>query len=248
LAAEGYCCSCGGRAYGKDLAQRRAVTVKSFLVAQGAVRAEDVRVIAYGEDDPVVDTDDEDLEAEAREHSDSHIADRRVVIREWRGQHTTSVPGGAASAAQGRAVAKVSSWYRHAGEGGAFHRLADGLVLHSGDGIAISALVYRECWVYVFRNGPGGEQTCLFPNPEFCSGKADKNPLEPEREHWWPRSGEGFRPDQTPGEEQTIAFVSAGTDPRLGDLRQKLAHGAAVVPAEGTSPQTPGPKRRTKTR
>jgi hypothetical protein len=89
---------------------------------------------------------------------------------------------------------------------------------------------------------------CLFPNPEFCSGKADKNPLEPEREHWWPRSGEGFRPDQTPGEEQTIAFVSAGTDPRLGDLRQKLAHGAAVVPAEGTSPQTPGPKRRTKTR
>ena len=69
---EGYTDSIGSEAYNKDLSQRRAQSVKDYLISQG-ISANRMRAIGYGEEQPIA----------TNETAAGRAENRRVELGEW---------------------------------------------------------------------------------------------------------------------------------------------------------------------
>jgi tetratricopeptide (TPR) repeat protein len=243
IAIEGYACSCGEKSYGKWLAQKRAETVRDYLIKHANLSPENVFIIAHGEDNPVADTGDEDLGDSECEMDEKHSMNRRVVIREWRGQRPPGNPNPGnpdPPSVPPRASAKVSFWWRPVGEK-QFRRLKDGEVLHSGDEFKIFMLAYHPVYAYVFHHGSADDWVRLFPNEKFCKESPASNPLQPERKYWLPRFGEGMQLDDVTGTEETFVYISSGPDLELEKFPSQPVKKPLRPKPPGPSPVPPPP-------
>jgi outer membrane protein OmpA-like peptidoglycan-associated protein len=224
VAIEGYTCSCGSKDYGKRLARKRAETIRDYFVSKGLLSPGNTIIVAYGEDNPVVDTGDENLPPDECEHSESHSMNRRVVIRPGPGGDPGGNPGSDPGPVKYRPAVKVSFWWRPSA-GGQFRRLTNGAVLHTQDQVKVFLLASHPCYAYVLHKGSVGDYECLFPNEAFCKEALARNPLEPERHYWLPGFAEGFHLDNVTGLEETTVYISATPDRALEDLIARLLKG-----------------------
>lgn len=210
---EGHTDKRGPAAYNKDLSLKRAVTVRDFLVTNGAV-AERLEVVGRGEEDLVSDGDT----------LEDHRKNRRVVIRR---EFASPLAGGLArrdyeAPPESLTIAVICQF-------------PDGLikVLREGERLPRQARYRLECvpqknmHLYVLRRRNGANTECLFPR-SFSSDVVDrsgKNPSEAFSVYYMPSATEFYEaPDQ--GDSLSIQFYAA-TEP-IAQL-EELAYKADVI-------------------
>jgi hypothetical protein len=126
--------------------------------------------------------------------------------------------------------------------GGAWSRISESTVLHSGDGFRVRARANRLVYLYVFNVDAGGNTTLLFPHterffPELqTAGIRAENPVRPREDVIVPPLGEGqpffFTLDETTGEE--TLWVVASMDPvaEVEAFLPRLRSGGRLGPDE----------------
>lgn len=206
IAIEGHTCTCGAADSNKAMAHKRAATVRDFLVDQGAIPSTAIQLIPHGETKTISGSPHENLPPIQCDIDVLHSMDRRVVIRQVNSTTTNT--------ASLLPPTQISFWHRPKNKD-AFLQLEDGAILYSGDEFRIFMMAQDPVYAYLFHHGSGGDWVCLFPNENFSLEAPAKNPLEAGRKYWLPRFSGGFVLDDTPGQEETLVYLSTEPHPTM---------------------------------
>ena len=223
--------TCGCREAGEDSSASfgRAQAVREYLLQHASSAHRSLYLKPFFASDLADNGTRRDLPPEQCEIDEVHAMDRRVVIRELSVEDLEDaarlIPPETMSI-----LAKVSFWFRRAGNGDAFQRLLDDSVLRAGDEIRLFVIAAEPVYAYIFHRGSAGEWTCLFPNEQFSLEAPAANPVEPGRKYWLPGFGHGIPLDNTPGTEETFVYLSERADARM---EQWVREGVPFLIGEG---------------
>jgi len=206
IAIEGHTCTCGAADGNKAMAHQRAATVRDYLVDRGTIPSTAIQLIAHGEAKTISGSPHQDLPPTQCDIDVLHSMDRRVVIR----QVNTTTP----NASSPLPPTQISFWHRPQNKD-AFLQLEDGAILYSGDEFRIFMMAQDSVYAYLFHHGSAGDWVCLFPNDNFSLETPAQNPLEAGRKYWLPRFSGGFVLDDTPGQEETLVYLSTVPHPTM---------------------------------
>ncbi|MEW6621306.1 MAG: OmpA family protein [bacterium] len=183
----GHTDSRGSREYNQTLSEKRAESVKKYLIAHFSIPAEKLITRGYGEDRPVVNGNDEA----------SYALNRRVEIERVEEEDLPIIN-------PPRLSLNVSFLYEKDGKPA---KMWNNMTLTSKDNYKVYFKPEQLCYVYIFQKDTSGKMTQLFPNAKFTP---EKNPVK-NIDYWIPKPDTWFYLDETIGKE-TI-FLLATKEP-----------------------------------
>ena len=190
--------STGGADYRSAL--ERGVFVRDYLLNHQVLSAEQLHLLVHGKA----------KRESGNEEQDQHTKHGQVLIRPWGEEQVADL---ADALVPPPPSAKISFWYKAKGAT-RFEPLQAGATLKSGDEFQIELSAAQSMYAYIFHRGSGGNWECLFPRIQ-PGGSPGSRPLEPGKQYWLPRSGQGYVLDDTPGKEETCVYLGEKPNPML---------------------------------
>jgi len=202
---QGHTCTLGDASVNRSLSQRRAETVKSYLVKHYGLAPEQLEARGYGPDKPLASNDTEAGQEQ----------NRRVTVVNTMLRHAST---------GWRPSLKVQAVCRR---GEVERIMTPGMTVKDDDDISLTFEPTQECYVYVFHFDAKGRRTPMFPaNPESQEYTSRRNPVQanqvyrlPERERAW------LGLDETKGMEHLVVIAYHKEILRPAQLAQSVLSG-----------------------
>jgi|GEM_PF-2396786 len=179
---QGHTCNLGSDDHNKRLSQKRAESVKEYLISYFNLSSDQLHDIGYGKNHPIADNRTDQGRSKNR---------RVTVLNTLEPFQDTS----------NRVFLKTEVKYLRGKE---VLDLFDGQTLTSRDNYSISFIPDQTCHVYVFQKDSHGKMTTLFPNPEFSE---KSNPVSAAELYRLP-GNDWLYLDENKGKEEIIALAS----------------------------------------
>jgi outer membrane protein OmpA-like peptidoglycan-associated protein len=221
---EGHTDSSGAAGYNQKLSERRAESVKHYLVQHG-VSARRLAAVGMGSSQPLPDVDGSTEEGKEK--------NRRVAVVNLgsagnppaaqqaasSGHKPPSAGHGAAAVTSGAAAKPQVQVIVQYERNGQKDEVKEGTVLHPIDNYNVSFTPATRSYVYVFRFDAGGNASMVFPNKEYS---ASVNPVVGQHPYVVPSDGQWLKLQGTPGDEEIIVLASANNIDNATAVAKKL--------------------------
>lgn len=213
---QGHTCTLGDASVNRSLSQRRAETVKRYLVKHYGLSPDQLEVRGFGPDKPLAGNDTEAGQEQ----------NRRVTV-----VNTMRPYAGAGR----RPILKVQAVYRR---GEAERAMTSGMNLKEDDDFSLTFEPAQECYVYVYQKEAHGRWQQLFPSsPESLDITSQRNPVQPGKTYRLPEKDRSWLwLDETKGLEHLVVVAYPTEIPKpvqvcQGVLSGQMDYQVAQAPA-----------------